>query len=106
MIKSCTVTIASYSKARSGKKRLSRKDAVRALISGSDLFAFCINGIPCDTYCSVRDMEVGCSVELREGNDCIAFFHLTAADKAVTNTASDTASDTPAFMAGLPVELD
>jgi len=102
-IKSCIVTVAPYSKARKGKKRLSRKDAVRALISGSELFAYNINGHPCDTYCSVRDMAVGCSVELREGADCIAFFHLTPGDKAVTASEQH---DIPPFMTNHPVELD
>jgi hypothetical protein len=102
-IKSCIVTVAPYSKARKGKKRLSRKDAVRALIDGTDLRIFNCNGVPCDSYCSVRDMAVDCSIQLREGDDCIACFHLTAADKAVTSKPDH---DIPAFMAGYPVELD
>ena len=102
MIKSCTVTVAAYSKHRTGK-RLTRKEAVRALISGADLIAFNIDGRPTEIACSVRDMAVGCSIELREGNDCVAFFHLTAADKAVTAAPKH---DIPQFMTGHPVELD
>lgn len=103
-IKSCTVTIAPYSAVRKGKKRLTRKEAVRALIDGTDLRIFNCNGVPCDSYCSVRDMAVDCSIELREGADCIACFHLTAADKAVTAKAEQ--HDIPDFMVGHPVELD
>lgn len=104
-IKSCTVTIAPYSAIRRGRngKRLTRKEAVRALIAGQSLIAFNINGQPCEIACSVHSMAVDCSVELREGDDCIAFFHLTPGDKAVTASEQH---DIPPFMTNHPVELD
>jgi hypothetical protein len=102
LITSCTITLASYSSRRAGKK-MTKKGALEALIAGSDFKAFAINGIPTDTYCSIANMGIGTRIEMREGDDCIDYLVLTA--KHFPHSPAPT-NDIPAFMVGSPVELD
>lgn len=82
---------------------MTKKGALEALIAGSDFKAFCINGVPTDTYCSIANMGIGTKVEMREGDDCI--FFMTLAAKHFPHSPAPT-NDIPAFMTGSPVELD
>ena len=108
MIDSATVSIAVFSKHRTNGKPMKRAEAIRAFIAGADLEAFCINGCPCSTYCSIRDMKVGSRIELVECRVSLAYLLLEAKHFAAVAERKPVtpASDIPAFMNDLPVELD
>ena len=81
MIHTATIVLSSYSNLRiretNGRTKYGIKPSMKsvreAFRNGADFLAHNINGVPCETYCSLKNFAPNARVEIREGADCIFY---------------------------------